>query len=107
MIEITHRINNLHALKIRVSVVRLIQIGQDRSSPFGQLRYPDSLRESVRPWPPFIHEGSARSLSSSRVRSSRLAKSTPPTYEFGSRWTRAGRVRSCCRIPILSVSLTI
>jgi predicted PurR-regulated permease PerM len=40
-------------LKIRVSMVRLTRIGMRRSSPFGQLHCPDSLRESVRPWPPF------------------------------------------------------
>ena len=63
-------------LKIRVSVVRLmrhipvphpagalrasksaparfvIRIGWGRTSPFGQLRRPDSLCESVRSWPP-------------------------------------------------------
>jgi len=39
-------------LRIRVSMVRLTRIGMRRSSPFGQLRCPDSLRESVRPWPP-------------------------------------------------------
>ena len=36
-----------------MSMVRLTRIGLRRSSPFGQLRCPDSLRESVRPWPPF------------------------------------------------------
>ncbi len=39
-------------LKIRVSLIRLIRIGLGRSSPFGQLRCPDSIRELIRPWPP-------------------------------------------------------
>ena len=50
--KIHNRKDGLCSLKIRVAVVRLIQIGWGRSSPFGQLRCPDSLRESVRPWSP-------------------------------------------------------
>ena len=66
------------SLKIRVLVVRLTRIGSGRSSPFGQVdsthpasrptgalrasnsaslpncRCPDSLRESVCPWPPLF-----------------------------------------------------
>jgi len=47
-----HRGGLSELLRIRVSMVRLTRIGVCRSSPFGQLRCPDSLRESVRPWPP-------------------------------------------------------
>ena len=72
------------SLKIRVSVVRLTRIGSGRSSPCGQLRCPDSLRESVRPWPPLSH-GVNRSLSLSKYPRSYSRKLTSQIWSSTSR----------------------